>query len=192
MHKRKMRSAGGRPFRLMGSVTALAVGALLSLLGAGEAFADSAQSVARQWNDTMLSSIKKDRVRPPVQARNLFHASVAMYDAWAAYDQNARGYFFTEKIQATDVEAARHEAISYAAYRVMRSRFGSSPNVAVIYPILDARMNALGYPTTVTTTVGNSPAAVGNRIASSSSCGRSPTTRARSSTTPRRRAPIPT
>jgi len=165
MHKRKMSLAGGRPFRLMGSMTAAAVGMALSQLGSGSAFADGAQSVARQWNDTMLSSIKKDRVRPPVQARNLFHTSVAMYDAWAAFDPNARGYFFTEKIQATDVEAARHEAVSYAAYRMMRSRFGSSPNVAVIYPILDARMNALGYPTTVTTTVGNSPAAVGNRIA---------------------------
>ena len=133
----------------------LTVGLCLSAVVGASALADGPQSVARQWNDTMLNSIKKDRVRPPVQARNLFHASVAMYDAWAAYDPNARGYFFTEKIAANDIEAARRESVSYAAYRIMKHRFATSPNIALINPILDARMAALGYPTNVTTTVGN-------------------------------------
>ncbi len=138
----------------------------LALAGGSEfALADGGHSVARQWNDTMLNSIKKDRVRPPVQARNLFHVSVAMYDAWAAYEPTARGYFFTEKFAPNDIEAARRESVSYAAYRVMRHRFATSPNVSIINPMLDARMAALGYPTTVTTTVGDTPAAVGNRIA---------------------------
>ena len=83
-------------------------------------------SVARDWNDTMLESIKRDRVRPPVQARNLFHMSVAMYDAWAAYDASLQPYFFTEKIAAKNIEAARHESISYAAYRLMKHRFALS------------------------------------------------------------------
>lgn len=144
---------------------AVTLGVSLSTLVGGQALADGPQSVARQWNDTMLNSIKKDRVRPPIQARNLFHASVAMYDAWAAYDPSARGYFFTEKIAANDIEAARRESVSYAAYRIMKHRFATSPNIALINPILDARMTALGYPTNVTTTVGNTPAAVGNRIA---------------------------
>ena len=113
----------------------------------------------------MLESIKRDRVRPPVQARNLFHLSVAMYDAWSAYDPAVRPYFFGEKISAKDVEAARHESISYAAYRLMKHRFALSPNVAAINTILDARLTALGYAPGVTTTVGNTPAAVGNRIA---------------------------
>ncbi|MBI1304126.1 MAG: hypothetical protein GC172_10105 [Phycisphaera sp.] len=149
-----------------GSVAVLAAVVGLAVAGGPDfALADGGQSVARQWNDTMLNSIKKDRVRPPVQARNLFHASVAMYDAWAAYEPTAKGYLFTEKIAANDIEAARRESVSYAAYRVMRHRFATSPNVAIINPILDARMAALGYPTTVTTTVGDTPAAVGNRIA---------------------------
>jgi hypothetical protein len=123
-------------------------------------------SVAKQWNETTLESIKKDLVRPPIQARNLFHLSVAMYDAWACYDASTEGYFFAEKITAKgDVEAARHESISYAAYRLLKHRFALSPNVTIINGYLDARMAALGYPTNVTTTVGNSPAAVGNRIA---------------------------
>lgn len=149
-----------------GGVGTLAAVVGLALAGGSEfALADGGHSVARQWNDTMLNSIKKDRVRPPVQARNLFHVSVAMYDAWAAYEPTARGYFFTEKFAPNDIEAARRESVSYAAYRVMRHRFATSPNVAIINPILDARMAALGYPTTVTTTVGDTPAAVGNRIA---------------------------
>jgi len=150
----------------LGGVGTLAAVVGLALAGGSEfVLADGGQSVARQWNDTMLNSIKKDRVRPPVQARNLFHVSVAMYDAWAAYEPTARGYFFTEKFAPNDVEAARRESVSYAAYRLMRHRFATSPNVAIINPILDARMAVLGYPTTVTTTVGDTPAAVGNRIA---------------------------
>jgi len=123
------------------------------------------QSVARQWNQTMLEGIKRDRVRPPVQARNLFHISVAMWDAWATYDPTLQQYFFAEKITAKNVDAARHESISYAAYRVSKHRFATSPNVNTINAILDAKLIALGYSPSVTTTVGNSPAAVGNRIA---------------------------
>jgi hypothetical protein len=122
-------------------------------------------TVARQWDETALDSIRLDLVRPPVQARNLFHLSVAMYDAWAAYDPAAQGYLFTEKHVANDVEAARRETISYASYRLLVQRFAASPSAASIRAILDARMAALGYPTNVTTTTGDSPAAVGNRIA---------------------------
>ena len=127
--------------------------------------ASAQHSVARDWNETMLEGIKRDRVRPPVQARNLFHLSVAMWDAWATYDPTLQQYFFAEKITAKNVEAARHESISYAAYRLSKHRFAVSPNVATINAILDAKLIALGYSPSVTTTVGNSPAAVGNRIA---------------------------
>jgi hypothetical protein len=150
-----------RRFLGLAAASVVAFGAMVT----ASARADGTPSVARQWDDTMLAGIRKDRVRPPVQARNLFHMSVAMYDAWAAYDPSARGYSFTEKISANDVDAARRESISYAAYRIMKSRFALSPNVTLINGILDARMAALGYPTNITTTVGNTPAAVGNRIA---------------------------
>jgi hypothetical protein len=35
-----------------------------------------------------------------------------MWDAWAAYDPTADGYFVTEKDKAPDVEVARETAIS--------------------------------------------------------------------------------
>ena len=43
-------------------------------------------TVARQWNEDLLEAIRGDFARPTVHARNLFHFSVACYDAFAAYD----------------------------------------------------------------------------------------------------------
>lgn len=144
--------------------TAVAALALLLATGVGST-AGATDSTARSWNETVLASIRKDTARPPVQSRHLFHLSVAMYDAWAAFEPTAKPFLFNEKIAATDVDAAQREAISYASYRLLLHRFAASPQVAVINGYLNARMAEFGYPTSVTTTVGDSPAAVGNRIA---------------------------
>jgi len=125
----------------------------------------SAQSVAREWNDQMLEAIRNDFARPTVHARNLYHTSVAMWDAWAAFDSAADQVLHFEKLDAEDVEAAREEAISYAAYRVLRARFGSSPGADETLPALDQQMVDMGYDPLFTSTVGDSPAALGNRIA---------------------------
>src|SRR5882762_6866258 len=92
---------------------------LLSLfcIGGFAVCASAAQSIARVWNEQALSAIRIDTPHPPVQARNLFHLSVVMYDAWAAYDNVAVGYIYHDKQSASDVAAARREAISYAAWR---------------------------------------------------------------------------
>ena len=132
-------------------------------------------SVARVWNEQLLAAIRIDIPKPPAHARNLFHLSVAMWDAWAAYDPTARGYLVTEKHGSSQIEAARREAISYAAYRVLKYRFpvgfvdGNGvpchPNAAVSQAAFDAQMTALGYDRTFVATDGDSPAALGNRIA---------------------------
>lgn len=127
--------------------------------------ADAAPSIARIWNEEIISAIRIDRPNPPVHARNLFHLGAAMYDAWAAYDGVAAGYGHHERAVAADPAAARREAISYAAYRVLRQRYLASASAAATGAALDSRMEALGYPVSVTTTTGSSPAAVGNRIA---------------------------
>jgi hypothetical protein len=122
-------------------------------------------SVARRWDEALLDAIRRSLPNPPVHARNLFHVSVAMWDAWAAYDKTASGYLFKEKLNAADVAAARNEAISYAAYRVLTARFitavGASPSLSEF----DDLMDSLCYPISVATADGDSPAAVGNRIA---------------------------
>src|SRR5947207_11512436 len=79
-----------------------------------------AQSIARVWDERALAAIRVDTPHPPAQARNLFSLSVAMYDAWAAYDPVAMGYIYHGKHFTDDPVAARREAISYAAYRVLK------------------------------------------------------------------------
>ena len=124
-----------------------------------------AQSVARVWDDQILDAIRIDFPNPPVHARNLFHLSVAMWDAWAAYDATAVGYAHRENASAPDVAEARREAISYAAYRVLSSRYALSADPQTSQLAFDDQMAILGYDVNVTTTEGDSPAAVGNRIA---------------------------
>src|SRR3990172_11581519 len=58
-------------------------------------------SVARVWDEQVLSLIRQVVPAPTVHARNLFHTSAAMWDAWAAYDREADGYFVTEKHAAS-------------------------------------------------------------------------------------------
>jgi len=122
-------------------------------------------SVARRWDEAILAAIRKDQARPPVQARTLFHASAAMWDAWAAYDPTADGWLTTEKHTATDVDGARAAAISFAVYPLVHQRFATSPNAADALARFDALMNDLGYDPSYTAAAGDGPAAVGNRIA---------------------------
>ena len=56
-------------------------------------YGDDGHSVARQWNEVLLEAIRNDYARPTVHARNLFHVSAAMYDAWASYDREAATFF---------------------------------------------------------------------------------------------------
>ena len=129
------------------------------------ATAQSEWSVARRWDEALLDAIRRALPNPPVHARNLFHTSVAMWDAWATYDPVASGYLFKEKHTVSDVAAARDEAISYAAYRVLTARFIKAVGADRSLSEFDDLMDALHYPLDVTTTAGDSPAAIGNRIA---------------------------
>ena len=109
-------------------------------------------SIARLWNEQNLAAIRVDTPHPPVHARNLFHLSVAMYDAWAAYDPVARGYVYQQKhLRGGETEemiaAARREAISYAAYRLVRERYALSKSAAKTLAAFDAQMVSLGYRT---------------------------------------------
>jgi hypothetical protein len=131
--------------------------------GFGDACEDT-NSVARQWNDELLNAIRRDLARPTVHARNLYHVSAAMWDAWAAYDV-AQQLLHLERATAVDVAAARAEAISFASYRILKARFANSPGVEWVNVSFDFKMDYLGYDKGFTSTVGNTAAALGNRIA---------------------------
>src|SRR5437762_3528686 len=136
-------------------VVALACGVIV-------ARASPSTSVARVWDEEILSAIRIDLPHPPVHARNLFHLSVAMYDAWAAYDNIAVGYLYREKHTAPDAAAARREAISYAAYRILVERYTLSRNAKTTLAALDARMAALGFDKDNVSLDTATPAGVGN------------------------------
>jgi hypothetical protein len=122
-------------------------------------------TVARRWDEALLNAIRRDVPAPTVHARNLFHISAAMWDAWAAFDEGAQGVFVDEPHSAQDVAAARTEAISYAAFRVLEARYLDSVGAVDSITEFDSLMEAFCYPIDVTTVEGDSPAALGNRIA---------------------------
>jgi hypothetical protein len=126
----------------------------------------SAQSVARQWDEEILAAFRADMPRPPVHARNLYLTSAAMWDAWAAYDATADPVLHAESPPSNDPEHDRAIAISFAAYRVLSHLYSLSVSPGPTQAHFDARMYALGLDKTFTSTTGDSPAAVGNRIAS--------------------------
>lgn len=146
-------------------IISLVLAAISSLGTVG--MADDDHSVARRWNDLLLESIRNDRARPVVHARNLFHMSAAMWDAWATWDENdAAPWLAGETPGPTkDVDEARRAAISYAAYTMLRFRFANSPGYDDVSPSYDDLMIELGYDPAYSSTLGDDPRAIGNRIA---------------------------
>src|SRR5438874_5058996 len=114
-------------------VAALALGMVTAIVkpwepasGCAQSPAHAQWSVARLWDEALLDAIRRALPNPPLHARNLFHTSVAMWDAWAAYDPVAEGYLVNENVSTRDRASARNEAISYAAFRVLEERFRKS------------------------------------------------------------------
>lgn len=138
----------------------------------------SQHSVARIWNETQLTTIRQDFARPPVQARNLYHVSLAMYEAWAVYNSAASQYLLGNTlnfvpyayngyipVEGSDTLASMNKAISYAAYRVLRHRYTNSALPAVAHARFDSVMNSLGYDIAITSTdYSLGPAQLGNYI----------------------------
>ena len=156
--------------------TTLLAGAILALSAAP---APAQHSVARQWNEVLLASIRGDFARPTVHARNLFHTSIALYDAWAVYSDGPEQTYMLGKTiggftcsfsgvpRPDDAEAARREAMSYAAARLLRFRFRPSPGWTQSFSQINRLIGELGYSTTIHSTdyADGSPAALGNYIA---------------------------
>jgi len=152
---------------------------LLSVIVLFSPFFAESQSIAREWNEEVLNAIRNDFARPTVHARNLFHTSLAMYDAWSSMDETSEtfllgktvGEYFCpfEGFSPTEpIEEAREKAISYAVYRLILHRFAESPGFDdEILPSVNALMGSLGYDinfTSVNYSSGDA-AALGNFIA---------------------------
>ncbi|MCB9656081.1 MAG: vanadium-dependent haloperoxidase [Sandaracinaceae bacterium] len=120
-------------------------------------------TIARRWSEQLLNSIRRDIPHPPKHARNLLHVSIAMYDAWAAFDATAVGVVVDETHTATmpsDVDTA----ISYAALRVLQHRYTTAVGGAMSLDCYARFMDVLGLDPDDETAVGDTPIAIGNRI----------------------------
>jgi len=102
-------------------------------------------SAARLWEQIAVDTLIDGDASQPEEARDLYDVSLAMYDAWK---QSKSG-----------------EAVSYAAYRVLLWRASFESNLAVTFDRLTGAMKAQCYSPYYTATSGDSPAAVGNRVA---------------------------
>jgi len=145
-------------------------------------------SVAMRWSEVQLSCIRKDAARPTIQARNLYHSAIVMYDAWAVYDDNSTTVLLGKTLGnytcdfdgiavPEDVQAAQEEAISYAMYRFLTNRYqpfaptptGAPANnwVTFMQGYVDGLMTQLGYDPLITSTdySDGDPAKLGNYIA---------------------------
>lgn len=135
-------------------------------------------SVARVWNEELLEGIRNDFARPTVHSRNLFHTSTLMYDLWAVFDETAETYLLGKTLngytceledlpEPADIDSARREAISFAAYRLLQHRFLNAPRADVVLRRFDNVLAALGYDRTYTSTnySNGTPAALGNHLA---------------------------
>ena len=153
-----------------------------SMLGTGT-FGQIEENVAHIWNEEVLEGIRNDFARPTVHARNLLHTSVAMYDIWTAYDENgtAQPFFlgsewagFPCPFEGIDIpsseadrQAALHEAISYAMYRIMVHRFANSPDGDLTLANINGRMAQFGYDPNFSSMdyAADGPPAFGNYVA---------------------------
>ena len=113
-------------------------------------------SVARIWNEALLEAIRKDYARPTIHARNLFHTSIAFYDAWAIHFNEPRTYLigntlhgyesaFNKFVPQEGKSISIDKAISYAAYRILTHRFKNSPGAEGSLNRFDLLMEQLGY-----------------------------------------------
>ncbi|MFC0677201.1 vanadium-dependent haloperoxidase [Lysobacter korlensis] len=85
-------------------------------------------STVNQWNQALLEAISTTGTGPTVASRALAIAHTCMFDAWAAYDQTARGTQFGSHLRRPRAEHTldnKRAAVSHAAYRAALDLFPS-------------------------------------------------------------------
>jgi hypothetical protein len=106
-------------------------------------------NVVLQWNNEALECIRAVKTSPPVNARALFIIHTSAYDAWAAYDEKAKGTrlgFGLRRPRAEWTAANKRQAVSHAAIVALSE----------VFPACQAdfaqQLGSLGYSPTDTST----------------------------------------
>lgn len=85
---------------------------------------DHDATVAQRWVEVVLDAVRRDFPAPTTHARNLYHLSAAMYDAWAAFEPTATGLFSGRSAEPD--AAAQEVAVAHAARVVADDRYASA------------------------------------------------------------------
>jgi hypothetical protein len=123
------------------------------------AAAPAADNAVLQWNEALLQAIRITHPGPPIVARALFVAHTCMYDAWAAYSDEALGTQHGALLRQPKRARTRNnktQAISHAAYRAAVDLFPSEK------PAFDALMVSQGFDPGYNTAETSTPAGIGN------------------------------
>jgi hypothetical protein len=118
-----------------------------------------AKTIVVEWNEAALEAIRVTHPGPPIVARALAVTHTCMYDAWAAYDQKAKGSLLGGALRrpaAQRTDDNRRQAMSFAAYRALTDLFPTEK------ASFDAIMASHGYNPADTSINPNTPAGVGN------------------------------
>jgi hypothetical protein len=131
------------------------------------------EAIALEWMHLTLDALEHDSQEPTVEARTLWHVSAAMYEAWAAYDDTATGYFTGDQHKQPPADRALKntaETLSHAVYAVLSKRFAQFDDAAPDMPAraafeaFAAKMRAHGYMNAAGAPVASGPQALGDAI----------------------------
>lgn len=139
--------------------TAIAAGVLV-LVTARFATAAPHMNAANQWSSAALQGVHDAKLGAPMLTRALAIVHTCMYDAWAAYDENAIGTQLRGALRrpASERTAANKEnATSYAAFRALEDVLPVDTN-SVYIPL----MKQLGYDPNDHSTDIETPTGIGN------------------------------
>lgn len=138
----------------------LRVSAAVALACGGLSSALAADNALIQWNNVLLEAIREAHPGPPMVARALYVAHTCMYDAWAAYDKDAKGTQLGDDLRqpkASRTLANKTTAMSYAAYRAAVDLFPAQK------PLFDAQMAAQGLDPLYVDQTSSTPGSIGNK-----------------------------
>lgn len=116
---------------------------------------EEALSLVAQWNEIMLEAVRNDGASPTPTTYKMHLTSSAVYDAWAAYDTQAYGYYSDIiRPNSEHTEANKEIAVSYAYYEMLVEMYPAQIS------LFDSFMATLGYDPAATATGADDPITV--------------------------------
>lgn len=119
----------------------------------------SGKNVVVQWNNAALQAIRDTKPGPPMTARALAIVHTCMYDAWAAYDDQAIGTQWIGALRRPEAErlpGKKSKAISHAAYHALVDLYPTQQSK------FETLMRQLGYDPNDDSRDMSTPAGIGN------------------------------